>query len=124
MDLEPSDELSNRTLPAMVSLVYRDDIYQKHADKARLRAEIAAGKGDDDDEDGADGAAATRDNALDFRCEMMMRHLLQATRPRPNYQCIFLRIMESCYSCYKLHIHLFSSPSLRTIIVTRSNEDD
>ena len=101
MDLEPSDELSNRTLPAMVSLVYRDDIYQKHADKARLRAEIAAGKGDDDDEDGADGAAATRDNALDFRCEMMMRHLLQATRPRP-------RPITNVFSFVSCYIFIFS----------------
>lgn len=70
--------MSSRSLPEIARLLHRDDIVQKHADKSRLREEVASGVAKL--ATAAPPSVARKAKTKDSRILMLVQHLLQAGR--------------------------------------------
>ncbi len=73
LDLDPSPELAARTLPEIISLLYRDDVRQKHSDKTRLGQEISDFRSEQ-----PPPARESNMKKLGYRSQILVDHLLQA----------------------------------------------
>ena len=80
LDLEPSAELAARSLPEMISLLYRDDVRQKHADKNRLGQEIANFRSNHPPPPPPPPPGAEVVKKLGYRSRILVDHLVQAAR--------------------------------------------
>ena len=72
--IEQTSSLETRTQPELVSLVYRDDVVQKHASKARLQGELDAARASTAIADATVSSGAT----VDYRIELLIKHMTQA----------------------------------------------
>ena len=78
LGVQDSEQLGQRLTGDLVSLIYRDDVHVKHADKGRLRDELVTLKS----QSAASSAGRCEKRTLDMgpKVEMLVRRLIQAGR--------------------------------------------